>query len=190
MPFLLQNQSHELLNKEIPDISGKTLHEVSINKEYFLGKVTLINFWSIGCQPCMREIHFLNQLSADYNDRPFQILGIAPHSRQHLLDFLSEKYSPYSNMRKYGSITQIHFELLPEGETSKTSESDTDIHFTITHDCDSLSKIFKVKAYPTNYLVDKEGIIRYVGVGYTNEPDDSKLQQIYREEIEKQLQLE
>src|SRR5687767_220505 len=68
---------YKLLNKPIPEFTGQTLAGKKIDKAYYKGKVTLVNFMFIGCMPCMKEISALNQLHLNnIANSKFQVLGI------------------------------------------------------------------------------------------------------------------
>lgn len=70
------------------------------NKTYSLsdyaGKVVLINFWSMGCAPCLEELPSLARLSEKMKGKDFVVLGISEdQSESALKDFLQKKPLPY-----------------------------------------------------------------------------------------------
>src|SRR5688572_7841190 len=71
----------KLLNQPMPEFMGQTLTGKKIDKAYFKGKVTVVNFMYIGCFACMKEINALNQLQQKYQgNNQFQILGISANT--------------------------------------------------------------------------------------------------------------
>ena len=54
------------------DLDGKT-----VTDEIFSGKkLTMVNIWATFCRPCINEMPDLEQLSKEYADKDFQIIGI------------------------------------------------------------------------------------------------------------------
>ena len=187
--FVLSFQnSSPLLDRAIPNFTGATLDNKIIDSTFFRGKVTVVNFLSLGCRPCMKEIAYLNVLDSMYKNELFQVISIAPHSRERLLAFNSDKKSQYSSFRKEMGAEIINFNFMPEGETTVKSETDSPNHLTLNHDCDSISKLFGVDSYPTTFLVDKKGIIRKIVSGYPMDSNDSTYKAQFKSEIDRLFQ--
>ncbi len=182
------DKNYRLINQPIPEISGETLGGKKIDKAFFKGKVTLVNFMALGCQPCMKELPFLHELDSVYRNNNFQVLCIAPHSRERLQAFNSDVKSAYSGFRKAIGVELIKVNLLPECEISKKEPSDDEYHLTLNHDCETISVEFDVEAYPMTFIVDKEGIIRKIEFGYPMGASDTIYKQGIIKEIETWLQ--
>ena len=183
--LLSATAEYPLLNQHVPEFSGITLDGKKIDSTFFTGKVTLLNFLSIGCQPCMKELPFLHQLDSELDKAEFQILCIAPHSREHLSDFNSNKKSPYANFRNAMNVKLINFNLMPETEISKKPDSVSETYLRVEHDGNNISKLFDVDAYPMTFIIDKTGIIREITLGYPMESSDS----IYKKSMRDQISL-
>lgn len=177
-------KEYSLLDKHVPSFSGITLNNTKIDSTYFKGKVTLVNFWSMGCRPCMKEMPFLAELDSTFPDQDFQILSIAPHSRERLAAFNSDKPSHYSRFRKAINTEIIKFDILPECEVTKKSPNDDNEHLTLTYDSEEISKLFEVEGYPTTFIIDRSGIIRYIHFGYPMDVSDSLYKKQLTTEIE------
>lgn len=56
------------------------------------GKVTLLNFWATWCAPCRLETPWLVEFKKQYQDRGFEIVGIAldPENKKEIADFARE----------------------------------------------------------------------------------------------------
>ena len=176
-----------LMDKPVPNFSGLTLDNKKIDSTFFKGKVTLLNFWAIGCKPCMKELPFLQELDSSFQKQAFHILSVAPHSREKLLAFNSGKPSQYSNFRKAIGADIIRVNVLPECMTSLKNKDDNNHHLTLLHDCEAISNLFNVDAYPTTFIIDKAGIIRKIHFGYPMEQSDSEFKTQIVSEIEKLL---
>ena len=79
-----------LIGAQLPEFSAKTMDGKEINKSYFKGKISIINFWFIGCHPCEDEMPVFNQLVEKYKDKPVQFLALSRNSPTDIDTFLLE----------------------------------------------------------------------------------------------------
>ena len=54
----------------------------------FKGKIVVINFWGIGCKPCVAEIPELNELAKEFKNKDVIFLAIASDKKKRLERFL------------------------------------------------------------------------------------------------------
>lgn len=62
------------------NISTQNFHFVtnqSTSKASFEGKVTVLNFWSTSCVPCIQEMPVFSQMHRKYESRGLQIIAVA-----------------------------------------------------------------------------------------------------------------
>jgi thiol-disulfide isomerase/thioredoxin len=78
-----QDQDYRRPEFSLPDLTGQ---DRAISE--WDGNAMLINFWATWCIPCKREIPMLNQLSEDYHDTDFQVLGIAVDNVDNIQKFM------------------------------------------------------------------------------------------------------
>jgi len=87
----LKLKTYSLLDQIAPDYSALTLEEKVITAASQKGKITIINFWYIGCIPCMEEIPILNKVAEKYkNNSDITFLGVSIDSTVRLKEFLSK----------------------------------------------------------------------------------------------------
>ena len=102
----------------------------------YKGKVVLVNFWATWCPPCRAEMPSMQRLKERMAGKPFAILAVdMAETKTEIRDFLKE--------------------LKP-----------TKIDFTILLDRDGQTiKDWRVAVFPTSYIIDAEGKLRYSLLG-------------------------
>jgi peroxiredoxin len=104
-------------------------------------KALLLDFWSVFCQSCLKEMPFLRTLHERYGAAGLEIVGV------------NTDFFPRARIESFMKKTGL------------------DLPYPLIHDRDqSLSKLFSVEALPVLVLIDSEGWIRMVHLGYR--PDD------------------
>ena len=80
-------------NVNLKDINKKKVNLVEASKDYYV----LINFWNMACEPCKKEMKFLNQFHEKYNEHGFKVISInmdTPRSMSKVKKYVkSSKYS-------------------------------------------------------------------------------------------------
>jgi peroxiredoxin len=114
------------INFEISDLNGNMFKLAELR-----GKVVVLNFWFIGCKPCVLEMPDLNGLKAKYNTADIVFAGIT-----------------------FDNINQV-----------KTFLKKTPFNYTILTNAKEICKKWGVSAFPTNIIIDKQGIVRFEKIG-------------------------
>lgn len=65
-----------LVGQPAPGIEGKDVDGRPVRLADLKGKVVLVDFWATWCPPCVASFPALRQLSREYRDRGFAILGV------------------------------------------------------------------------------------------------------------------
>jgi len=60
--------TNNLLGCNIPNFNVETINGKLLSSSELKGKVIVLNFWFIGCAPCVAEIPALNKLAEEYKD--------------------------------------------------------------------------------------------------------------------------
>ncbi len=111
-----------------PALEGTDLDGKSVKLSDYAGKYVLLDFWSVGCAPCVAELPKLIEAYARYHEKGFEILGISgDESRLELLKKLIVEKG-----MKWPQIAQR--------ETKGP-----------------LMRQFRIQAFPTCYLLDQDG---------------------------------
>jgi peroxiredoxin len=115
-----------------------------ISLENFRGKFVLLDFWYLACPSCMEAIPHLNSLQEKYGRQGLNIIGI----------------NSFDNME---GIQQ---------KTQRVLKSDS-VKYMIAEGNRRIDSLYRVKIYPTAYLIDKSGHIIYSQLGYSEQKADS-----------------
>lgn len=113
---------------------------LSYTNETFKNKVVLVEYWFVGCSPCYLKMRELRKLAEHYkNNKNFMIVTVDAGDIDSFEKFKKEA------------------DLLPPTMIN-------------TYDSASLTANFlKIQGYPTEFLIDRNGIIRDQFVGYGND---------------------
>jgi peroxiredoxin len=133
--WLLSTSSRPMPEVTFSLVDGSTLHSSDLR-----GKSVLINFWSISCETCLRDMPALNRLHESFKDRGFLVIGVAaPHDPPPAVISTVEKLKP-----AYPVAVDVH------GEISKAFGD--------------------IRVTPTNVLIDPQGNINSSQRGPLDEP--------------------
>ncbi len=75
----------------VTDING---NEYSLNS--LKGKIIVMNFWFIECNPCVREMPELNKLVESYKNEDVVFLGFAINDKSNIESFLKKNVFSYN----------------------------------------------------------------------------------------------
>jgi peroxiredoxin len=78
------------IGKHFPIESYKDSDGKNFNSDYLTGKSTLINFWSTTCEPCIKELPFLNNLKETLNSK-VNFIAITFDSKEKVDKFLEKR---------------------------------------------------------------------------------------------------
>lgn len=130
-----------------PLISGKNYNN-NLSKQTidYNGKVTILDFWYMSCYPCIKAIPALEEIHKEYKDKGVQVIGINYHDN-----------------------SDERIKKLPEFLEHNT------IEYPIVFVDISTVKDYRVRAWPTFYIIDTDGTIAYSALGFgENTADEMK----------------
>jgi thiol-disulfide isomerase/thioredoxin len=102
------------------------------------GRVVLVEFWTFGCYNCRNTLPFVKQWHERYRDQGLTIVGV------HSPEFDSERN--VDEVRKEVASLGIRFPVLTDNDYETW-------------------RAYKVEAWPTLFLLDKQGRVRWSHVG-------------------------
>ena len=137
--------------KPMPDFTFQTLDGKPWTLSAHRGHVVLLNFWATWCPPCQAETPSLVQIASVDQARGLDVAGVSMDQRDQ---------NGLSNIGSFVSAYHIPYPiLLPKGFSPVTDV---------------------VQAYPTTYLIDRQG---RVAIAYTGALDEGT----FRPELERLL---
>ena len=143
-----RSMTHETKAPVAPEISsGLWINSEPLTLKSLNGRVVLIDFWTFACYNCRNTLPSLKKWDVQYRDQGLTVIGV--HTPE--LDFERD-------------IDELRREVAGLG-----------IKYPIVTDQDySTWKAYGVEAWPTVFLLDKQGRIRWthVGEGYYDETEE------------------
>jgi cytochrome c biogenesis protein CcmG/thiol:disulfide interchange protein DsbE len=127
-----------------PDFSLKDLSGQTVTLEQYRGKVVLLDFWATWCPPCRMTIPMLIKLQDKYRDDGLVILGISIDDPQQITD---------KDLRYFIKINKINYPVLRYNQK-------------VMKDYFEGERV----SIPTMFVVDRNGKIRDMIVGYAPDP--------------------
>lgn len=125
--------------RKAPAITNDTwLNSAPLHEADLKGKVVMVEFWTFGCYNCRNVEPYVKQWYQKYADRGFVVIEV--HSPEFSYEHDVEKVQRYLK--------------------------DHDVRYPVSIDNDfSTWNRYGNRYWPAMYLIDKQGVIRYVRVG-------------------------
>jgi len=121
------------------------LGQNAVTLESLRGKVVLLDFWATWCGPCIATFPRLREWHKKFSDDGFTIIGVT----QFYGEADGKRMTPLQEIDYLGEFKKKH--KLPYGfAVSKRGEDNAK---------------YDINAYPTTILLDRNGVIRYIGIG-------------------------
>jgi len=131
-----------------PELSNATwINSEPLTLKGLRGRVVLIEFWTFACYNCRNTLPTVKKWDAQYREKGVTIIGV---------------HTPESDLES--NVTDVRREVAELG-----------IKYPVVTDNDySTWKAYKVEAWPTLFLLDKQGRVRWthVGEGYYDQTEE------------------
>jgi thiol-disulfide isomerase/thioredoxin len=128
--------NHLQVGLEAPEIEAKDLDGVSFRLSDYRGKVVLLDFWGHWCPPCRAMYDHERYITNKLKDKPFVLLGVNSDT-----DLDTARSAVRSE-----TLSWRHFWNGEKGTRGP------------------IAATWNIESWPTLYLIDANGIIRYKGV--------------------------
>ena len=122
-----------------PDLApGTWINSDPLTLKTLRGRVVLVDFWTFACYNCRNTLPYLKEWDARYRDKGLTIIGV--HSPE------LEEERVLENLRRETASLGIRYPVVTDNDYATW-------------------RSYKVEAWPTLFLIDKKGRIRWSHVG-------------------------
>ncbi|MCI0365923.1 MAG: redoxin domain-containing protein [Phycisphaerales bacterium] len=149
------SQQQELVGKPAPDFTGLDLEGKPVSLADYRGRVVMLDFWATWCGPCVQAIPHIQKLADKFADKPVTVLGMnrdQPGSESRVKKFLEKK--------------KITFRQVMPQDADEAGEGE------------SIAEKYFVQGIPCSVLIDQQGIVQSVHVGFMPGAEDELAEQI------------
>ena len=116
---------------DAPAYAATTLDGATFDLEAHRGEVVLVNVWATWCEPCREELPELARLHREHERDGLVVVGVSTDAARN-------------------------------AEKVRRMVTEYDLPYPIVHDADNVVvTTFKVVGYPTSFLVDRRGRLRW-----------------------------
>ena len=135
-----------------PDFEASTTDGGIMQLSDYRGSVVILDFWGSWCQPCQNSMPHLDNLVTEYGDQGLVVVIISTDvSEQDTINFLASK-----------GLTQFVSVWEPGGKNGNPIDL---LYGNVVY-------------YPTTFVLDRQGVIRFISVGYPGTLTDAMLESL------------
>lgn len=132
------------INKPMEDFEAEDLSGNKVKLSDYKGEIIFLNFWATWCPPCRSEMPHMEEFYAKYKDENVAVLAVSSTSVE--LRGGTDDKAAEKRVRDFIERNGYTFPVLLDRN-------------------DEAWKIYYQAGVPANYIIDKEGIIRYLKLG-------------------------
>jgi len=174
----LKEDFSDLLGRPAPELVAKAgISGEAIKLSDLRGKVVLLDFWAVDCDPCIRSFPELRELHEKYHDKGLEIVGVTMYLRN--LGFDKDKGELFFVGERH--VNEDTGRVSVTGGLDEAQENDmlrdfVDFHHlkhrVVTLSNDGWRKAvhdFNVLGTPTTVIIDRQGIVQMAFTGHSPE---------------------
>ena len=109
--FGVQPDLENKIGKHFPIENYKKQDGSSFNSDDLKGKITLINFWSTTCEPCIKELPYLNKLKESLQNKA-NFIAITYDNKEKVDKFLTKHEFNFQHITDSGQELKSYFPIL------------------------------------------------------------------------------
>ncbi|MCE2455817.1 MAG: TlpA family protein disulfide reductase [Gemmatimonadetes bacterium] len=130
------------IDRPAPDYAAANLAGDTLALSDLEGEVVLLNLWATWCAPCRHETPFLQSIYERYRERGFRVVGVSQETSD-----AADQIAQFTD--EYG------------------------VTYTILHDTQLRGdRIYHAPGLPATFLIDREGVLRWLRYGPVDETTD------------------
>ncbi len=147
-----------LIGKVAPELKFAHVYNADSTSSFrvLMGKVTILDFWTTWCLPCVIGFRELAELLGKYGDDGLRVISVTTFQ-----GFFSDRETGYSEGSPDSTICRAR-EIELTGNYIKRHGVTWPVAFL---DDKEYTRSYLVSGYPTYIVIDKSGIIRYFQLG-------------------------
>lgn len=140
IPFGAYTEKYEASGSTTaPELAaGDWINSEPLKLKDLRGRVVLVEFWTFGCINCRNTLPFIKGWHDRYRDQGLTVIGV------HSPEFEEER--KVENLRRQVDSLSIRYPVVSDNDFQTWNA-------------------YKVEAWPTTFLLDKQGRIRWMHVG-------------------------
>jgi thiol-disulfide isomerase/thioredoxin len=138
----------------VPDLKiVEWLGQEPVNLSSLRGKVVLLDFWATWCGPCISTFPRLRDWHKKYAGNDFIIVGVTKYYG----NADGKRMTPLQELSFLGEFKEIYKLPYPIAVAEPVEDS----------------MKYGINAYPTTILLDRNGVVRYIGIGAGREESEN-----------------
>ena len=141
---ILKGYYYAEINQPIVDFELEDLNGNKVKLSDYKGKIVFLNFWATWCPPCREEMPFMQEFYEKYKDDDIIVLTVNSNITEN--QGLDDSEKAERKAREFIQKNGYTFPVLLDKD-------------------DSVWAVYQQRGIPANYVIDKEGIIRFLKPG-------------------------
>lgn len=133
-----------------PDFELTGLNGDKISLQSLRGKTVILDFWATWCQPCVASFPGMQQ-AVDHYKNDTSVVFLFIHT-------LERNNDPVGDVKQFMNYKKYRFNVYMDFKDKKTGIC-------------PVQTAFNIRAIPTKFIIDKNGMIRYRNTGFVSEEE-------------------